>query len=114
LTSDYQESNNQKAKDLLNLGVALMTTLTVQHTVADYDQWKEAFDSNEPARRSHGALQHRVLRDGTDLLILIEFPDAAQAQSFASDPSLTEAMGRAGLQGAPDIAFRSDAESVVY
>jgi hypothetical protein len=66
------------------------------------------------ARRSHGATGHRVLRDGNDLLVLLEFPDSAAAQSFQSDPSLREALAHAGIQGAPDICLRSEAELVRY
>ena len=51
-----------------------MTTLSVRHTVSDFDTWKSAFDSHEPARRSHGATEHRVVRDGNDIEVLIDFP----------------------------------------
>jgi hypothetical protein len=91
-----------------------MTTLAVRHSVADYDTWKSVFDAHGDARRSHGATGHRVLRDGNDLLVLLEVPDSAAAQSFQSDPSLREALAHAGIQGAPDICLRSEAELVRY
>jgi hypothetical protein len=91
-----------------------MTTLAVRHSVADYETWKSGFDKHDAARRSHGATGHRVLRDGNDLLVLIEFPDAAAAQAFQSDPALRTAMQDAGVQGAPDISLRAEAEEVQY
>jgi len=91
-----------------------MTTLAVQQSVADYDAWETAFDEHEKARRSHGATGHRVLRNGDDVLVLIEFPDEASAQSFQSDPSLPEVMARAGVIGAPDISMRSQTSQVQY
>jgi hypothetical protein len=91
-----------------------MTTLAVRHSVADYDSWKIGFDQHANARRSHGATGHRVLRDGNDLLVLIEFPDASAAQAFQSDPALRTAMQDAGVQGAPDISLRAEAERVQY
>jgi uncharacterized protein (DUF1330 family) len=91
-----------------------MTTLAVRHSVADYETWKSFFDKHDVGRRSHGATGHRVLRDGNDLLVLIEFPDAASAQAFQSDPSLRTAMQNAGVQGAPDISLRAEAEQVQY
>lgn len=91
-----------------------MTTLAVRHSVADYETWKSGFDKHNEARLGHGATGHRVLRDGNDLLVLIEFPDAAAAQAFSSDPALRTAMQNAGVQGAPDISLRAEAEQVQY
>jgi hypothetical protein len=91
-----------------------MTTLAVRQSVADYEAWKTAFDGHEKVRRSHGATGHRVLRDGNDVLVLIEFPDAAGAQGFQSDPSLREAMAAAGVVGAPDISLRAESSKEQY
>lgn len=91
-----------------------MTTLAVRHSVADYDAWKAAFDEHAGVRRSHGATGHRVLRDGNDLLVLLEFPDAPAAESFQSDQTLRTAFQNAGVQGAPEISVRTEAEQVRY
>ncbi len=91
-----------------------MTTLAVRHSVSDYDAWKAVFDEHSDVRRSHGATGHRVLRDGNDVLVLVEFPDAGAAQSFQSDTSLRAALQGAGIQGAPDISLRTEAEQVQY
>ena len=81
-----------------------MTTLVVRHTVADFDTWKGGFDDHGEVRRSHGATDHRVLRDGNNVLALIDFPDAAAAQAFQADPSLRDVMHKAGVIEAPDIS----------
>lgn len=91
-----------------------MTTLAVRHTVQDYDTWKGAFDSHEPVRRSHGATGHRVLRDGRDVLVLIDFESDEQAGAFTADPSLKQAMASAGVTGAPDISIRQETEGLRY
>ena len=91
-----------------------MTTLAVRHSVADYDTWKAAFDDHADIRRGHGATGHRVLRDGNDLLVLVEFPDASSAESFQSDPSLGSALQSAGVQGAADVSLRTETETVRY
>ena len=91
-----------------------MTTLAVRHSVKDYDGWKAAFDGHGEARRRHGSTGHRVLRDGNDLLILLEFPSESAATAFSSDPSLRTAMEKAGVQGAPDISIRTESEQVSY
>ena len=67
-----------------------MTTLAVRHTVQDFDTWKTAFDAHEAVRRGHGASGHRVLRDGQDILVLIDFDTQEQAGAFTADPSRSE------------------------
>jgi hypothetical protein len=91
-----------------------MTTLAVRHTVNDFDTWKAGFDGHDAGRRGHGATGYRVLRDGDAVLALIEFPDAASAQAFKSDPSLSEAMDKAGVVGTPDVSIWSEAEREQY
>jgi hypothetical protein len=91
-----------------------MTTLTVRHSVPDYAAWKSVFDTHGEIRRSHGATGHRVLRDGNDILVLLEFPDEAAAQSFQADTSLRAALQEAGVQGPPDVSLRTEAEQVRY
>ena len=80
-----------------------MTTLAVRHTVSDFDTWKSAFDGHSSVRTRYGATGARVLHDGNAVLVLIDFPDAAAAQSFMTDPSLAEAMAKGGVVGAPDV-----------
>ena len=91
-----------------------MTTLLVQHQVQDFDGWKQAFDGHAENRKSHGALGHRVVRDGVAVTALIDFPDRNAAEEFVNDPALREAMDRAGLQGPPSISYNDDVESISY
>jgi hypothetical protein len=82
-----------------------MTTLVVRHTVEDFDRWSNGYKEHGTVRRSHGATGDRVLRDGNQVLALIDFPDEAAAAAFQADPSLGEAMHTAGVVGAPDISL---------
>jgi hypothetical protein len=91
-----------------------MTTLAVRHTVADFDAWSAGFKNHGEVRRSHGATGHRVLKEGNNVLALIEFPDAAAAQGFQADPSLREAMHEAGVVGAPDISVWAESSEERY
>ncbi len=91
-----------------------MTTLAVRHTVADFDTWKNGFDGHEVSRKQHGCTAHRVLRDGNDVLVLMDFPARGNAEAFAGDPALKAAMQHAGVVGAPDITLRDDAETKTY
>jgi hypothetical protein len=91
-----------------------MTTLAVRHTVQDFNTWKAGFDGHDEARRGHGSTGYRVLHDGNSVLALIEFPDAACAQAFQTDPKLGEVMAKAGVIGAPDISTWTEAAEETY
>ena len=75
------------------------------------------FDEHRVVRKSHGACGHWLLVDhnepGTQL-ILNEFPNRAAAEAFASDPSLPDAMARAGVSGPPRIEFYEITERIDY
>ena len=86
-----------------------MTTLAVRHTVSDFDTWKSAFDGHASVRSSHGSTGERILHDGNAILVLIDFPDAASAQSFMADPTLADAMVKGGVVGAPDVSVLVEA-----
>ncbi len=95
----------------------MTTIVAVRHGVEDYDKWKLVFDEHRANRESHGALGHTLLiasdEPGTQLIIN-EFPTRADADAFASDPSLPEAMSRAGVVGVPRIEVYELAERVQY
>jgi hypothetical protein len=91
-----------------------MTTLAARHSVADYDAWKSVFDTHADIRRGHGATGHRVLRNGNEMLVLVDFPDASSAAAFLADPSLREAQTLGGVQGTPEGAMYSEVEQVRY
>jgi hypothetical protein len=95
----------------------MTVTLVVHHRVADYDAWKAVFDAHEPARRSHGETEHRVYRDIHDpnrVVVHNDFPSEDGARAFMEDPSLKEAMARAGVEGEPGISFIELGERKVY
>jgi quinol monooxygenase YgiN len=94
-----------------------MISIIVQHTVRDYDAWKLVFDEHETVRRRHGATGHQLyqnLDNPNEVTIVNEFPSRGQADAFAADPSLREAMQRGGVIGEPRVTFVGDAEVVDY
>jgi len=83
-----------------------MTTVAVRHRVADFDAWKAVYDEHGAVRKELGTTGDRVLRDAEDpneVLVLTYWPARTNAQAFLSDPSLKDAMSRAGIVAAPRI-----------
>ena len=62
-----------------------MTTLRIEHRVADYDVWKQAFDSDPAGRERSGVRRYRILRsvDDRDLVMIdLDFDTPAQAEAL--------------------------------
>jgi len=92
-------------------------TLVVHHFVDDFDSWKPVFDEHEIVRRSHGEIEHRLWQDPGNrnrLVIHNDFPSVEAAQGFMNDPSLPEAMERAGVTGEPGLSLATLEETKTY
>ena len=94
-----------------------MVKVVVQHHVADYDAWYPVFTEHEAFRRKHGGSGHILLRsreDPNSILIVTDFATAEGAQAFMADPSLPEAMAKAGVDSEPKVQVFDEAESKAY
>jgi hypothetical protein len=61
-----------------------MSILRIEHPVADYTSWKEAFDATPRAERAVGVRSYRVMRpvdDARYVLIDLEFDSPEEADS---------------------------------
>jgi len=91
--------------------------IIVQHTVRDFDAWKTVFDGHEDIRRRHGATGHQLYRgfeDPNEVTVINHFPSKEQADAFAADPSLKEAMERGGVTSEPRITWAQEAGAADY
>ncbi len=78
----------------------------VRHPVSDYDKWRTVYEEVQPLRDKHGVNAADVLRDPGDaneITVLHWFPTVDQAEAFAADPEVKDAMSRAGVSAAPRI-----------
>ena len=94
-----------------------MALLVIHHRVRDFDAWKPVFDEQEAARKEHGGRRHWLYQsvdDGNDVTVAIEFASREGAEAFVADPSLRQAMERAGVEGEPGIHIREIREQVDY
>lgn len=78
----------------------------VRHPVSDYAAWRTVYDEVQPLRDRYGVSAADVLQDPAnpnDVTVLHWFPSVGQAEAFAADPGLKDAMGRAGVSAPPRI-----------
>ena len=62
-----------------------MSILRIEHPVADYTSWKEAFDTDPAGRERSGVRSYRVMRPVDDeryVLIDLEFDSPEEADSL--------------------------------
>ena len=89
-----------------------MTTVAVRHRVADFETWAVTFKEHGAVRDRLGCIGDSVLRDAGDrneVLVLTYWPSADHAQKFVADPSLPEAMKKAGVVSEPRIELYEEA-----
>ena len=89
----------------------------VQHKVRDFDAWKGVFDEHGQVRRKYGATGHEIYRgvdDPNEITIVNHFPSKPQAEAFAADPSLKEAMATGGVVSEPVMTWAEETETVRY
>jgi hypothetical protein len=92
-----------------------MYVMAINHDVEDYQTWKSVFDTFPPAKG--GARFHRLNRNienDNNITVVAGFDTVEAAQAFRDDPELKEAMGVAGVVGAPRFEIFEEVESVRY
>jgi hypothetical protein len=78
----------------------------VQHPVNDYAAWRTVYEEVQPLRDKHGVNGANVLQDPANpnnVTVLHWFPSVGQAEAFAGDPGLKDAMARAGVSAPPRV-----------
>jgi quinol monooxygenase YgiN len=77
-----------------------MTTVLIDHRVADYDAWRPHFDRAMKADWTSPIRSYEVLRGQDDpnrVVVLQSFDSREAAEAFVNEPTLREAMGSAGV-----------------
>ncbi len=62
-----------------------MIVLRIEHTVADYEAWKQAFDADPAGRERSGVRRYRILRamdDPNYVMIDLEFDTIGDAEAL--------------------------------
>lgn len=85
-----------------------MAHLLVRHKVADFTQWKSAYDAHQSARDDAGLKFLHLWcneENSNEVLVLFETTDVAKAKELIRSDDLKRSMQDAGVQGPPDIVF---------
>ncbi|HZD32732.1 MAG TPA: antibiotic biosynthesis monooxygenase [Candidatus Angelobacter sp.] len=89
-----------------------MIHVIIRHKVADYSQWKEAFDAHLGKRKAGGETGHRLfvaVDDPRDVTIVMDWDSLERARRFCSSDDLKEVMQKSGVVGQPEFRFLQDA-----
>jgi hypothetical protein len=79
-----------------------MTYVLLEHTVADYEEFKAIYDADAPHRQRRGSKSARLFRaadNPNQLFMLFEWDGQAKAHNFADGYELYDAMRWATVQG---------------
>lgn len=79
-----------------------MAYVLLEHTVANYEEFKAIYDADLPHRQRRGSKGARLFRAADDplsLFMLLEWDDPGKAHNFADGYELHEAMKWAGVVG---------------
>jgi hypothetical protein len=85
-----------------------MAISIVLHRVADYDAWREVYDSVADLQDAGGVTDksvHRMADDANNVLVIHHFESLAKERAFFANQDLLAAMKRGGVQGEPRIEF---------
>ena len=91
--------------------------VVVQHRVRDYRAWKPVFEEHQVVRAKHGATGHvlyRALDERNNVVIVTEFSSTDGARAFMADPTLPEALTRAGVEMPPAVYLCEEVEKKTY
>ncbi len=85
-----------------------MVKLFVKHRVGNYDTFRKVYDAFATTQHELGVKAQAICQDVADphmITVIHDFATLDAAKALVADPRLHEAMGRAGVVGAPDIWF---------
>jgi len=92
-----------------------MVHVLVRHKVADYNRWKEAFDSHLNVRKRGGETGCRIFHtvdDPREVVLFLDWDGIETARKFMNSEELRQAMQRAGVEGAPEVRYIEDVRVV--
>lgn len=95
-----------------------MPVLRIDHKVADFDAWKQAFDSDPADRKGSGVRRYEILRavdDPNHVIIDLELDTVEEAETLlASMREVWQVVEPAGLVEGPQARIADVVETKTY
>jgi hypothetical protein len=91
--------------------------LRIEHPVADFETWKQAFDADPAARRRSGVQRYEILREVGDprfVMIDLELDTTAQAEALLTNLRPIWARVQGDLISNPRARIVESVETVEY
>lgn len=91
-----------------------MVILRIEHRVANYEQWKHAFDSDPVDRKGSGVRRYQILRgldEPSNVMIDLEFATKSEAQGLLTAMRRVWERVQGTLIGTPQASIVEVAES---
>ena len=91
-----------------------MVTLFVRHQVSDYAKWRAVYNDFAPVQKQLGVIAESVYQGDdapNDVTVTHDFASVAEAKAFTQSAEMKEAMGKAGVVGAPTLWITNKAKS---
>ena len=92
-----------------------MVHVLIRHKVADYNRWKDAFDSHLTSRKRAGETGSHVFHsvdDPHDIIVLLDWQTIEEARKFMTSEDLKQRMTDSGVQGNAEVQYLEDARAV--
>lgn len=102
------DTNTVSAMPENTIITAPQNMMVVTHKVSNFAKFKASYDENDSLRLANGVHSFvigRGLRDSNMVLVALKVDDMDKAKAFAKDPSLKQAMQKAGVVGMPSFSF---------
>jgi quinol monooxygenase YgiN len=80
----------------------------IKHKVADFDQWKTAFDAHAATRAKAGVIGHavnRVTDSPNTVVVYLQAENLDALRQLSSSEDMKSTMMKAGVQGPPELNF---------
>ena len=85
-----------------------MINVLVHHQIADYNRWKNSFDSAMSFRHDGGERSCRIFRNPDNpsvVTLLFEWETEEEARRFMTSDELRKKMQSAGVLSQPDVEY---------
>ena len=86
----------------------LGNVLIIQHKVANFAKWKQAYESHDSARRANGLTNFiigRGMNDSNMVVVILKMDDVNKAKELTGSQEMKERMQNAGVIGKPTFNY---------